>query len=165
MSNDPSILHPSVRAALDAASIDYETVACREDLADTADFCANYNVAIPDACNTILVAMKTTPRKYIACLVRADTKIDVNHRLAAEVRSKKLSFASTEEAAQVSGQMIGGVTLVALPGDVPVLIDKAVLERQSIIIGGGNRTSKVRVNPKELTKLPSVRVADIAIPR
>ena len=61
--------------------------------------------------------------------------------------------------------MIGGVTLVALPDDVPVLIDKAVLERQSIIIGGGNRTSKVRLDPRELTRLEHVRVADIAVPR
>ena len=165
MSNDPSILHPLVREGLDAAAISYETVACREDLADTAEFCSHYGVAIPDACNAILVAMKTTPKKYVACLVRADTKIDVNHKLSKEVDFKRLSFASAEEAAEVSGQAIGGVTLVGLPADIPILVDQRVLERQSIIIGGGNRTSKVRVTPSELTKLPNVRVADIAVPR
>jgi prolyl-tRNA editing enzyme YbaK/EbsC (Cys-tRNA(Pro) deacylase) len=40
-----------------------------------------------------------------------------------------------------------------------------VMERGSIIIGGGNRTSKVRVDPRELEKLPNVRIAEIAIPR
>lgn len=165
MSADPSILHPLVRAGLDAAAVQYETVQCREDLADTAEFCSHYGVAIPDACNTILVAMKTTPRTYVACLVRADTKIDVNHKLAKEVGTKKLSFASTEEAAQISGQAIGGVTLAGLPPDIPILVDERVMERQSIIIGGGNRTSKARVEPRELTKLPNVRVADIAVPR
>lgn len=165
MSDKSSILHPAVRSALDAAGVVYETVACREDLADTADFCANYGVAISDACNAILVAMKTEPRKYVACLVRADTKIDVNHKLAREVGFKRLSFAPAEEAAQVSGQAIGGVTLVGLPADVPVLVDARVMERQSIIIGGGNRTSKVRLAPRELEKLPSVRVADIAVMR
>lgn len=165
MSNDPSLLHPAVRSALDAASIRYETVACREEWADTAEFCAHYGVPIADACNTILVAMKTMPRQLIACLVRADTKIDVNHRLASAVGSKRLSFASPDEAAQISGQAIGGVTLVALPPEVPILIDASVLERPSIIIGGGNRISKVRVDPHELKKLPNVRVAAIAVPR
>jgi prolyl-tRNA editing enzyme YbaK/EbsC (Cys-tRNA(Pro) deacylase) len=165
MSNDPSILDPTVRTALDAAGVVYETVACREDLADTAAFCANYGVPISDACNTIVVAMKTTPKKYVACLVRADMKIDVNHKLADAVGFKRISFASSEEAAQLSGQAIGGVTLVGLPDDVPVIIDKMVMERASIIIGGGNRTSKVRVDPHELEKLPNVRIAEIAIPR
>ena len=165
MSNDPSILDPTVRTALDAAGVVYETVACREDLADTAQFCANYGVPIADACNTIVVALKTTPKTYVACLVRADTKIDVNHKLAGAVGFKRLSFASSEEAAQLSGQAIGGVTLVGLPADVPVIIDKMVMERAFVIIGGGNRTSKVRVDPRELEKLPNVRVAEIAIPR
>lgn len=165
MSNDPSLLHPTVRAALDAAAIVYETVLCREEWADTAEFCAHYGVPVSDACNTIVVAMKTTPKKYVACLVRADTKIDVNHRLADAVQFKRMSFASSEEAAQLSGQAIGGVTLVGLPADIPVLIDEMVMERASIIVGGGNRTSKVRVAPRELEKLPSVRVAAIAVPR
>jgi len=57
------------------------------------------------------------------------------------------------------------VTLIGLPADVPVIIDKMVLERTSILIGGGNRTSKIRVDPRELEKLPNVRVAEIAVPR
>ncbi|HEY8712681.1 MAG TPA: YbaK/EbsC family protein [Thermoanaerobaculia bacterium] len=165
MSNDSSILHPSVRSALDAARISYESVPCREEWADTAEFCAHYGVAIPDACNTMVVALKTAPKKYVACLVRADTKIDVNHRLADAVGFKRMSFASSEEAARLSGQAIGGVTLIGLPADVPVIIDKMVLERTSILIGGGNRTSKIRVDPRELEKLPNVRVAEIAVPR
>jgi prolyl-tRNA editing enzyme YbaK/EbsC (Cys-tRNA(Pro) deacylase) len=92
-------------------------------------------------------------------------KLDVNHRLAAEVGSKKLSFASREEAAELSGQMIGGVTLAGLPAGIPVIIDRKVLDHPSVIVGGGNRTSKVRVDPQELTKLPNARVADIAVSR
>ncbi len=138
---------------------------CAPEWADTAEFCANYGIPPEEACNTILVVMKTTPRKHVACLVRADMKLDVNHRVAAEVGFKRLSFASPEEAAELSGQAIGGVTLVGLPSDIPVLIDRHVLERSSVIIGGGNRTSKVRLDPHELTKIPNVRVAGIAIPR
>ena len=159
------MLHPNVRAALDAASIQYETVPCQPEWADTVEFCAHYGIAPEEACNTIVVALKTTPRRYAACLVRSDTKLDVNHRLAAEVGFKRLSFASPEEAAQLSGQAIGGVTLVGLPTDVPILIDTHVLERPSVIIGGGNRNSKVRLDPRELTKLPGARVVEIAVPR
>ena len=123
MSADTSILHPTVFAALAASNIRYEAVPCRPELADTAEFCANYGVPPEDACNTILVAMKTTPRKYVACLVRSDMKLDVNHRVATEVGFKRLSFASSEEAAELSGQMIGGVSVAGLPADIPILVD------------------------------------------
>ncbi len=165
MTVDPSILHPTVRAALEAASIQYSTIPCREEWADTAEFCANYGISAEEACNAIIVVVKTTPKKYVACLVRADTKLDVNHRVASEVGFKRLSFASFEEAAELSGQAIGGVTIVGLPAGIPVLIDTGVLERPSVVVGGGNRTSKIRLDPQELLKLPDARAAGIAVPR
>jgi prolyl-tRNA editing enzyme YbaK/EbsC (Cys-tRNA(Pro) deacylase) len=61
--------------------------------------------------------------------------------------------------------MIGGVTVVGLPDDVPLLIDSRVLERPTVILGGGNRSSKIRLDPQELLKLPNARVSDIAVNR
>ena len=162
---DASILHPAVRAALDAAGIAYESLECREEWADTAEFCANYSIDPREACNAIVVVLKTSPKQYAACLARADTKLDVNHRVAAEVAFKRLSFATAEETAQLSGQSIGGVTVVGLPPEIPILIDQRVMEQPRVIVGGGNRTSKIRLEPSQLTKLPRTRVADIVVPR
>jgi prolyl-tRNA editing enzyme YbaK/EbsC (Cys-tRNA(Pro) deacylase) len=50
-----------------------------------------------------------------------------------------------------------------LPELMPLWIDAAVMERASIIIGGGNRSTKLRLNPTELLKLPnSVVVENLA---
>lgn len=163
--SDPSILHPSVRASLESAAIRFEPLACREEWADTAEFCANYGISPGEACNAILVVIKSEPKRYAACLVRSDTRLDVNHKVAKEVAFKRLSFASAEEAAQLTGQSIGGVSILGLPPEIPILVDARVMERPSVIVGGGNRTSKVRLDPHELEKLPDVRVADIAVPR
>ncbi|MBV9495426.1 MAG: hypothetical protein JOZ54_14350 [Acidobacteria bacterium] len=156
------MLDPLVAAALDAHGIAHETLACDPELADTAQFCAHYGIAAEDACNTIVVAKKTEPREYVACLVRADTRLDVNHKLSAVIGFKRLSFASAEETAQLTGMLIGGVTLVGLPPEIPILIDERCMERQGIILGGGNRSSKIRVAPAALLELPNARVADIA---
>jgi prolyl-tRNA editing enzyme YbaK/EbsC (Cys-tRNA(Pro) deacylase) len=165
VSADPSILDPRVRASLEKAGIAFETLACEEHLADTAQLCAHYGIAPEEACTTILVALKTDPRRYVACLVRADTKLDVNHKVSDLVGFKRLSFASAEETASITGQAIGGVTLFGLPEGMPVHIDARVVEQPHVILGGGNRTSKVRVDPRELVRLPGANVADIAIPR
>jgi prolyl-tRNA editing enzyme YbaK/EbsC (Cys-tRNA(Pro) deacylase) len=163
--NDPSILHPRVREALDAASIEYEVLPCEEHLADTAEFCSHYGIPADEACNAIVVALKTTPRQYVACLVRADTKLDVNRRLAALTGVKRMSFASAEETAEATGMLIGGVSIAGLPDGMPLYIDAKITEKERVIIGGGNRTSKARLAPAELLKLPGARVGEIAVGR
>ncbi|HEY0142105.1 MAG TPA: YbaK/EbsC family protein [Thermoanaerobaculia bacterium] len=165
MTDNASLLHDRVREALDAAQVTYEVLPCAPELADTAEFCAHYGIPADEACNAILVALKTTPRQYVACLVRADTKLDVNKKVSSIVAFKRLSFASSEETAELSGMMIGGVTIPGLPADVPIYIDERVLERPRIVIGGGNRSSKVRLAPSELLKLANAKSADIAVPR
>lgn len=162
---DATILHDRVRATLDGAGIAYEVLACAPELADTAEFCAHYGIAAEEACNAIVVAVKTTPRRYLACLVRADTRLDVNRKVAAIAGTKKLSFASGEETAGLTGMLIGGVTVAGLAPEIPIYVDERVMEQPRVIIGGGNRSSKARLAPAELLKLPNAGVADIAIPR
>lgn len=104
-----TILDDRVRATLDAHEIAYEPLACEPELADTAAFCEHYGIPHTEACNAIVVVLKTTPKQYVACLVRADTKLDVNKRVSELVGVKRLSFASAEETAELTGMLIGGV--------------------------------------------------------
>lgn len=164
--NDLSILHDRVREALAKSGIhDFEVLPCAPELADTAEFCSHYGIAADEACNAIVVVVKTTPPRYIACLVRADTKLDVNRKVRDLVGTKKLSFASGEETASLTGMLIGGVTIPGLPPDMPIYLDARVMERPRVIIGGGTRSSKIRLAPAELLKLPNSSVADVAVPR
>lgn len=163
--SDASILDPRVRETLDAHGIAYEVLACEPELADTAAFCAHYGIAATEACNAIVVVLKTTPKQYVACLVRADTKLDVNRKVSELVGVKRLSFASAEETAELTGMLIGGVTIAGLPPSMPIYLDARVMEQPRVIIGGGNRSSKARLDPQELLKLPNASVADIAVPR
>ena len=55
---------------------------------------------------------------------------------------------------------IGGVTPFGLPADMPVLVDPRVMEPDWIVLGGGNRSSKLRVAPSALSQVPSVRVIE-----
>ncbi|HEX7153685.1 MAG TPA: YbaK/EbsC family protein [Thermoanaerobaculia bacterium] len=165
MADNDSILHERVRDTLHEHGIRYEVLACEPHLADTAEFCAHYGISTDEACNAILVALKTTPRSYVACLVRADTKLDVNKRVAAITGVKRLSFASSEETAELTGMLIGGVTIVGLPAEVAIHVDTLVMERARVILGGGNRSSKIRLDPQELLKLPNLSVSEVAVPR
>jgi len=158
-------LDPAVQRELDALAIPYDVLPCNPDWADTDVFCANYDIPRENAANTILVAAKTEPRRYFACLVTASMKLDVNHKISKLIGIKRLSFASAEETKDVTGQLIGGVTVFGLPESVPLYIDAAVMDRQYVIVGGGNRSTKIKIAPEHLIKLPRATVADIAVPR
>lgn len=160
---DPSAL---VTAALARLGIAHAVLPCDPAAADTAVFCERYGVAPGDAANTILVAIKREPRRHVACVVLATTRLDVNHKLRDELGEKRLSFADAEETVAVTGMLVGGVAPFGLPDSVPVLVDAAVMARPEIVLGGGGRDSKVRLAPQELEKVPGLRVlAGLAQPR
>lgn len=161
-----SILHPKVAAALERFGLRCRVVECDPLYADTAAFCERYGFPPGEGANTIIVATRAEPVRYAACVVLPTTKLDVNRRVRELMGAKKLSFASAEQTLALTGMQIGGVVAIGLPDDVPVYVDEAIFSVPEILMGGGNRSSKVVLSPEELLKLPQVqRVRDLGIPR
>lgn len=166
MSDPTRLLHAPTRDALERLGLDYEVMACDPELADTAAFVEAYGVPPERSANTIVVASKGSEPVYVACVVLATTSLDVNRAVRREMGVRKASFAAAEPVREVTGMEIGGVTPFGLPDELQVLVDARVMEPDWVILGGGNRSSKLRVAPGVLTALPSVRVVEgLAVPR
>jgi prolyl-tRNA editing enzyme YbaK/EbsC (Cys-tRNA(Pro) deacylase) len=148
----------AVLAALAGLAIDYERLECDPAAADTAVFCARYGIPPDRSANTILVASKKEPRLYAACVVLATTSLDVNHAVRSLLGVSRLSFASPEETTAVTGMLVGGVAPFGLPEGLPVYVDEAVMAPEWIILGGGGRSSKIKVAPVALIRVPAVKV-------
>lgn len=163
MSDD---VEAAVRRALDEAGVEYDAMPCDPELADTADFCEHYGVAPEDSANAIVVVGKAEPRRYACCVVLAPTRLDVNGTVRRRLGVRKASFASADETRALTGMMIGGVTPLALPDDVPVWVDERVVHRRTVVIGGGSRSLKIRVSPEIFRRLPNAEVVtDLAVER
>ena len=54
--------------------------------------------------------------------------------------------------------MIGGVTLLALPPGVPIYVDDRIMALDYVILGGGSRSSKLKVPPDVLRRVPNLTV-------
>lgn len=161
-----TLLDPRVHDALVSGGIAYEVLACDPELADTAAFCEHYGVPVEQAANTILVASKKVdPPRYAVCVVLGTTRLDVNQKVRELLGVKRLSFADSETTVALTGMMIGGVTPFGIDG-LPVYVDSAVLDMPQVVMGGGNRSSKLQLDPHELTRLPDVQVVSgLALPR
>lgn len=153
------ITHEAVRRALLEHGVAYETVACDPALADTAAFCEAYGFDPADSANCIVIASRRPPGRYLATLVLATTRLDVNGLCCRLMDVRKASFAPGEQTAELTGMDIGGVTPFGLPDDLlPVRVDAAVMTRARVIVGGGDRSVKLLVDPAAFAALPGFEI-------
>jgi prolyl-tRNA editing enzyme YbaK/EbsC (Cys-tRNA(Pro) deacylase) len=151
-------IETTVRRVLDTLGAPYEIVEIDPAFADTAAFCEKYGYGLDVSGNTIVVASKREPKQFAACLVLANTRLDVNHAVRRLMGASRVSFASADETMALTGMLIGGVTVLALPPELTIYVDDRVMGLDYVILGSGSRSSKVRIAPAALERLPGVQV-------
>jgi prolyl-tRNA editing enzyme YbaK/EbsC (Cys-tRNA(Pro) deacylase) len=130
-------------------------------LADTAAFCAAYDVALDASANCVVIAAKRGGEvRYAACMVLATTRADVNGVVRRHLDARKASFAAMDEAVALTGMEYGGITPIGLPAGWPVLVDAAVVAAGEVIIGSGIRGSKLALPGAALADLPGAVLLD-----
>ena len=150
------VVNPAVQMTLETLDIRYEVLECQPDLADTELFSSHYGFPMTHCGNAIIVAGKSEPRLYAACVVQAAARLDVNRTVRTLLEVRRVSFASPEETQSVTGMTIGGVTVFGLPEDMPIYLASELRELDYVILGSGTRRGKLKIDPAELAKLPNV---------
>jgi prolyl-tRNA editing enzyme YbaK/EbsC (Cys-tRNA(Pro) deacylase) len=161
VSDDGADVERRVVAVLDGLGVPYELQPIDPTFADTAAYCEHYDVPLDHAANTIIVTSKKEPRQYAACVVKATTRLDVNRAVRRLLAASRVSFASADETRALTGMLLGGVTVFALPPGLPIYVDDNVMALEWAILGSGSRSSKVRLSPEALRRLPGVQVVSL----
>lgn len=131
------------------------------DLADTAAFCAAYDVPLEVSANCVVVAGKRAGEpRWAAAVILATTRADVNGVLRRRLDVRKLSFAPMAEAVERTGMEYGGITPIGLPADWPILVDAAVAAAGPVVIGAGIRGAKIILDGALLAELPGAEVIE-----
>jgi prolyl-tRNA editing enzyme YbaK/EbsC (Cys-tRNA(Pro) deacylase) len=164
----PELLGPPVTAALADWPHAGEVAVCAidPDLADTAAMTQAYDVPLTASANCVVVAgRRGGDERVAACVIRADTRADVNNLVRRMLDVRKASFLSTERAVAETGMEYGGITPIGLPAGWRVLVDARVAEIDMALIGSGVRGSKLALPGALLARLPgSELVVDLALP-
>ncbi len=130
-------------------------------LSDTAGFCENYKVSMNQAANCVILEAKRGDKSWFAaCVILGNTRADVNGLARRTLDARKASFAPMEKAVEQTGMEYGAITPVGLPNNWPILIDKAVIDSEYVVIGSGIRKSKLVVSGKFLANLPNVQILE-----
>jgi prolyl-tRNA editing enzyme YbaK/EbsC (Cys-tRNA(Pro) deacylase) len=154
-----------VLSVLGKLDIPYELIRIDPEYADTAAFCKTYGYPLSRSCNTIIVASKKEPRKFAACVVTAETQLDVNRRVKKLMGVPKASFATSEQMKELTGMEVGGVTPFSLPEGLSLYVDERVMELDWIILGGGGREAKIKISPDVFKKLGAEILPDLGVAR
>ena len=165
MTNGAGQTLPQIQTFLEGSGLAFEVWPCDDSLADTAAFCAHYDVPAEKSVNAILVRSKSAPDDMALCMVPATHRLDVNKVVRKKLGAKKASFASPEDTRMITGMEIGGVTPIGVPAGVPVWVEASVMTLDYIILGGGNRTSKLKVPPAIFHQIEGCEIVeDLAKP-
>ena len=155
-----NVLVERIEAALEASGAEHEIFPCDPELADTAVFCERYGFPLDVSANTILVKAKTGGERFVVCVVLANTRLDVNRTVRKRLGARRVSFASADETRAATGMEIGGVTPIALPGELEIWVDARIMACEWVILGGGDRSHKIKVAPALFERIPSATVVE-----
>ncbi len=162
----PAADHPGLVAAPVAAALadwpgaaEVAVVEIDPDLADTAAMSEAYGIAMSAGGNCVVVSgVRAGDERIAACVVRADTRADVNTLVRKMIDVRKASFLPMERAVAETGMEYGGITPLGLPDGWRVLVHDALLEEPVVVIGSGVRRSKLLVPGRLLADLPGAEV-------
>lgn len=129
--------------------------------ADTAVMAQVHDLPLDTGANCVVVGgQRAGEERVAACLVRSDTRVDVNGVVRRLLDVRKASFLPMEQAVSVSGMEHGGITPVGLPAGWRLLVDPRVLEMPVALVGSGLRRSKLLLPGEAVAELPGVEVVE-----
>jgi prolyl-tRNA editing enzyme YbaK/EbsC (Cys-tRNA(Pro) deacylase) len=120
-----------------------------------------YGVPLDAGANCVVIAGKREGEERIAaCVVRGDTRADVNNRVKRLLDVRKCSFLDHDRAVAETGMEYGGITPVGVPASWRLLVDARVPDTELVLIGSGIRGSKLILPGRLLGLLPGAEVVD-----
>ena len=110
--------------------------------------------------NVIIAGGKSEPRQFVACVLLATSRLDINHCVRQRMGVRRVSFASPEETQRITGMEIGGVTAFGLPQSLPLWVDHRVMKPKFIILGGCSRSIKLKISPDVIQLIDNATIVE-----
>ncbi len=148
--------------ALEGKRIPYEALAYPDDMRDALEIALILNQPPGEVFKTLVVMPPEGGKKPLLVMTPSDTHLDLK-KLAAAVGAKKMKMATQQEAEELTGLQVGGISALALLNKgFAVYIDRSATHLRHICVSAGKRGLQLRLAPAELIKLTGARPIDVA---
>jgi len=99
--------------------------------------------------------------RLVMAVVPADGELDLK-RLAGVVGGRRADLVEPVEAERATGYVVGGISPLGPRRPLPVVIEAAALDHETVFVSAGRRGLQVELAPGDLVRLSGARAAVIA---
>jgi len=108
------------------------------------------------------MVVRRSDGSFVVAVIPGHRRLSLK-KLGAMLKDKGLELASARDVQRVTGFQVGAVSVLGFRRrDIPVYIDRGVLEYETIIISSGRPDMGLEVNPQELRDALGASVGDFA---
>jgi Cys-tRNA(Pro)/Cys-tRNA(Cys) deacylase len=101
---------------------------------------------------TLLVEL--SPKELVVCVLPVNKKLFLK-AISNFFKAKNATMADKQEAQKVTGYLLGGISPLGQKKRLKTLIDKSILDFETIFVSGGKRGLDIEVLPSDLEALLS----------
>jgi len=109
------------------------------------------------------LVMEDDHRKPLVVLMHGDCKVSTKE-LARQAGRKRIAPCKPEDAQRHSGYQVGGCSPFGLRKPLPVYMERTILELPRILINAGQRGRLLALDPKEIVRVLSPTLVEVALP-
>ncbi|MYM38753.1 Cys-tRNA(Pro) deacylase [Duganella qianjiadongensis] len=107
--------------------------------------------------------MEDEAAKPLVVLMHGDCKVSTKN-LARQIGCKKVDPCKPEVANRHTGFLVGGTSPFGTRKQMPIYVEKTILDLPQIYINGGRRGFLVSIAPQELLRVLNARAVEVALP-
>jgi Cys-tRNA(Pro) deacylase len=120
------------------------------------------SLGVPEHQVVKTLIMEDEKGEPLVVLMHGDRKVSTKE-LARQAGVKRITPSRPQAATRHSGYLIGGTSPFGTRRQMPVYLERSVLDLPRIYINGGQRGYLLGMDPGELTRVLSPRLVDVAI--
>ena len=120
------------------------------------------SLGVPERAVVKTLIMENEKGEPLVVLMHGDRKVSTKE-LARQAGMKRIAPSKPEAATRHSGYLIGGTSPFGTRKEMPIFLERSVLDLPRIYINGGRRGYLLGMDPAELTRVLSPKLVDVAI--
>jgi Cys-tRNA(Pro)/Cys-tRNA(Cys) deacylase len=149
---------------LEGKKVSYEAVKYDASERDAEKIAVQLGVTPEQVFKTLVVAAPQDGRspKPLLVIIPAHRQLDLK-KLAKLLNVKKLKMAGHQQAEEMTGLQVGGISPLALINKgFAIYLDELASEQAQIYVSAGERGTQIKLAPTDLRKLTGARLADVS---
>jgi len=120
------------------------------------------SLGVPEYQVVKTLIMENEKGEPLVVLMHGDRKVSTKE-LARQAGMKRIAPCKPETATRHSGYLIGGTSPFGTRKEMPIFLERSVLDLPRIYINGGRRGYLLGMDPAELMRVLSPQLVDVAI--